>query len=435
MARTNIRQQPQLKLSDFPEEITKDGIKIYGETSYENQMATLSHYLHNTEFEGTQIEVQERRNEMMALIREYLEHKNRLQDYSDEDIAHAAECPIESDLFREFYQVPFPSPKTYEHTFIDLFAGIGGIRIPFDELGYRCVFSSEWDAKACQTYFANFGTVPFGDITKIPATKIPKHDVLLAGFPCQAFSIMGKMQGFADTRGTMFFEIERILKHHGTPYILLENVKQLVGHDGGRTFKVILEHLNALGYYVKWKVLNALDFGLPQKRERVIIVGFKDKGDCEKFSFDIPHTPYNLADILESDDRVDATLFASEHIIAKRREKTEGKKLFYPSIWHENKAGNISILDYSCALRTGASYNYLLVNGVRRPTSRELLRLQGFPEKYLIAVSHQDIRRQTGNSVAVPMIRMVANKINEIIKEKSKYETSETKRFKKAANS
>ncbi len=422
-----------LKLQSFPEVLTDEGVKIYGETSYENQIATLSHYLHNTVFEGTHLEVQQRRNKIMALIREFLEHKNRLQDYSEEDIARAAESPLEFDLFREFFQVPFPAPKNYTHTFIDLFAGIGGIRIPFDEMGYQCLFSSEWDAKACQTYFANFGTVPFGDITKIPAEKIPKHDVLLAGFPCQAFSIMGKMQGFADNRGTMFFEIERILKHHDTPYILLENVKQLVGHDGGRTFKVILERLDNLGYHVKWQVLNALDFGLPQKRERVIIVGFKSEDDCEKFSFDIPHTPYNLADILEDDKDVDPTLFASDHIIAKRQAKTIGKKIFFPSIWHENKAGNISVLDYSCALRTGASYNYLLVNGVRRPSSRELLRLQGFPEKYKIAVSHQDIRRQTGNSVAVPMIRMVANKINEIIKDKDNG-TSQTERLKAAVN-
>ncbi len=432
MAKKEIKDE--LKLEAFPEEVTEDGIRIYGETSYENQIATLSHYLHNTDFEGTHVEVQERRNELMALIREFLEHKDQLQHYTDEDIAMAAECPFQFDLFRDFYKVPFPSPKHYEHTFIDLFAGIGGIRIPFDEMGYHCLFSSEWDAKACQTYFANFGTVPFGDITKIPAQKIPKHDVLLAGFPCQAFSIMGKMQGFADTRGTMFFEIERILKYHHTPYILLENVKQLVGHDGGRTFKVILEHLGQLGYHVKWQVLNALDFGLPQKRERVIIVGFLDKADCDAFTFDIPHTPYNLADILEDDKDVDPTLFASDHIIAKRQEKTAGKNVFYPSIWHENKAGNISVLDYSCALRTGASYNYLLVNGVRRPTSRELLRLQGFPEKYKIAVSHQDIRRQTGNSVAVPMIRMVAKKINEIIKAKE-HETSKTKGLEETANS
>lgn len=430
---TNVKIKDEPKLSAFPEEVGEDGLKIYGETSYENQIAALSHYLHTTSFEGTQIEVQERRNEIMALIREFLEHKDRLDDFTDEEILKAADNPLEFDMFREFFQVPFPAPKNYEHTFIDLFAGIGGIRIPFDEMGYQCLFSSEWDAKACRTYFANFGVVPYGDITKIPAEHIPKHDVLLAGFPCQAFSIMGKMQGFADTRGTMFFEIERILKYHNTPYILLENVKQLVGHDGGRTFKVILDRLEKLGYFVKWKILNALDFGLPQKRERVIIVGFKSQEDCEKFTFEIPHTPYNLANILEDDKDVDPSLFASEHIIARRKEKTAGKNVFYPSIWHENKAGNISVLNYSCALRTGASYNYLLVNGVRRPSSRELLRLQGFPEKYRIAVSNQDIRRQTGNSVAVPMIRMVANKIDEIIKAKENG-TPEAKRLKATIN-
>lgn len=355
------------------------------------------------------------------------------QEFSEEELLLAADNPLQLDLFSEFYKVPFPSPIHYEHSFIDLFAGIGGIRIPFDELGYHCVFSSEWDAKACKTYFANFGVVPFGDISKIPAERIPQHDVLLAGFPCQAFSIMGKMLGFADTRGTMFFEIERILKYHRTPYILLENVKQLVGHDRGRTFKVILEKLHQLGYFVKWQIMNALDFGLPQKRERVIIVGFQNEEDCDAFSFDIPHTPYDLSSILEPDENVDLTLYASDHIVSRRKEQTKGKKIFYPSIWHENKAGNVSVLDYSCALRTGASYNYLLVNGVRRPTSRELLRLQGFPEKYKIVVSHQDIRRQTGNSVAVPIIRMVAQKLNEIIN-KRKHETSKIKGWQKVAN-
>lgn len=340
---------------------------------------------------------------------------------------------IQSDLFIDYSDVPFPAPAVPEFTFIDLFAGIGGIRIPYEELGGDCLFSSEWDKKACETYFANFGTVPYGDITKIPASEIPAHDLLLAGFPCQAFSIIGKMMGFADTRGTMFFEIERILKYHHTPYIMLENVKQLVGHDGGRTFKVILDRLQRLGYHVKWKVLNALDFGLPQKRERVIIVGFLDKKDYESFNFDFAPKPYNLADILEDDDKVDKGLFASDYIVSKRKKSTENKTVFYPSIWHENKSGNISVLDYSCALRTGASYNYLLVNGIRRPSSRELLRLQGFPEKFRIVVSNQDIRRQTGNSVAVPMIRMVARKIVNIIKQ-HKNETSKIERLEEAAN-
>lgn len=299
--------------------------------------------------------------------------------------------------------------------FIDLFAGIGGIRLPFDEMGYKCVFSSEWDKAAADTYEANFGERPAGDITKIASEDIPQHDLLLAGFPCQAFSIMGKMQGFKDTRGTMFFEIARILEYHKPKAILLENVKQLTTHDKGRTFAVITKTLAELGYHTKWRVLNALDFGLPQKRERIIIVGFRDKKDCDSFNFYFPKKSYSLADILEPDDKIDKKLYASEMILEKRKEKTAGKRIFYPSMWHENKSGNISVLDHACALRTGASYNYLLVNGVRRPSSRELLRLQGFPDSFKIVVPHSEIRRQTGNSVAVPMIRAIAQKMNKII--------------------
>lgn len=300
--------------------------------------------------------------------------------------------------------------------FIDLFAGIGGIRLPYDELGHTCVFSSEWDKFAADTYEANFGERPNGDITKIDAEDIPHHELLLAGFPCQAFSIIGKRQGFADTRGTMFFEIERILKCHHPEVIMLENVKQLVSHDKGNTFKVICEHLEALGYHLKYKVLNALDFGVPQKRERVIIVGFLSKSRCDAFNFDFPVKEYNLSDVLEPENDVPLSYYASEHILEKRKNKTMGKALFYPSVWHENKAGDISIHPYACALRTGASYNYQLINGVRRPTSRELLRFQGFPDSYKIVVSHQEIRKQTGNSVAVPMIRAVAKEITEIVK-------------------
>ncbi|MBQ6062583.1 MAG: DNA (cytosine-5-)-methyltransferase [Prevotella sp.] len=317
--------------------------------------------------------------------------------------------------------------------FIDLFAGIGGIRLPFDELGCTCVFSSEWDKEAAKTYAANFGDIPKGDITQIPAEAIPSHDILLAGFPCQAFSIMGKMQGFADTRGTMFFEIERILNYHHPRFVLLENVKQLVTHDKGQTFQVIVERLSKLGYHVKWQVLNALDFGLPQKRERVIIVGFFNKADYMGFQFNFSKQTYHLSDVLENDEDVDPSLFASDMIVNKRKASVVGKNIFYPSIWHENKSGNISVLDYSCALRTGASYNYLLVNGIRRPSSRELLRLQGFPDDFKIVVSHQEIRKQTGNSVAVPMIRMVAEKIYNIINA-SDYETSTIKRLETSAN-
>ena len=296
--------------------------------------------------------------------------------------------------------------------FIDLFAGIGGIRLPFEEMGDRNVFSSEIDGAACDTYEANYGHRPVGDITKIPASEIPSHDLLLAGFPCQAFSIMGLGKGFADTRGTMFFEVERILEYHRPKVVLLENVKRLVSHDRGRTFSVMIQSLKKLGYHLKWQVLNALDFGLPQKRERIIIVGFQDEKAWHHFDFSFPKQKYDLSQILESDADVDPSLYASPAIVEKRRERVKEKKIIYPSIWHENKSGNVSVLDYACALRTGASYNYLLVNGIRRPSSRELLRLQGFPDSFKIVVSHQEIRRQTGNSVPVPMIRAVAKKIH-----------------------
>lgn len=292
--------------------------------------------------------------------------------------------------------------------FIDLFAGIGGMRIPFEELGGNCVFSSEWDKQAQKTYEANFGEIPEGDITKIAASDIPEHDILLAGFPCQSFSIMGKQLGFADTRGTLFFEIERILEEKRPSAFLLENVKQLTTHDRGRTFSVIISKLERLGYYVHWSVLNALDFGLPQKRERTFIVGF-----LENYEFSFPRpvgTFVSLDKILEPEDVVDNRYFASEEIQKKRLERCSVEP-FYPSIWHENKAGNISVLPYSCALRAGASYNYLLVNGRRRLTERELFRLQGFPENFKVVVPYTVIRRQTGNAVPVPVVRAVADKM------------------------
>ncbi len=289
--------------------------------------------------------------------------------------------------------------------FIDLFAGIGGIRIPFDELGCECVFSSEWDKHAQDMYEANFGERPMGDITSIPSDRIPDHDILLAGFPCQPFSIIGNGKGFADTRGTLFFEIERIIRDKKPQAFLLENVKRLVSHDKHRTFQTILSKLKGLGYYTHWKVLNALDYGLPQKRERVIIVGFK-----ENYPFGFPEPAKkrtSLKDIIEDHSKVDKKYFASEHIIKKRLEKIKGKSIPKPSIWHENKGGNIGVHEFSCALRAGASYNYLLVDGIRRLTPREQLLLQGFPNDFKI-VSETYIGRLAGNSVPVSLIREVA---------------------------
>lgn len=421
MANLEKSSRMQLTIKDFCNKKGISAVQVYGKSSitedgnflsFSDQAAIVSHYL---QLKNRPEGVLYKKNAEQIL--------NEWSSWMDEDmtdaVAHGdmvSEPPVfQLNLFHDLLNAPFHDSASPKFTFVDLFAGIGGIRIPFTELGGKCVFSSEWDKAAQISYSYNFGEVPFGDITKINSDSIPKHDVLLAGFPCQAFSIIGRMKGFADTRGTMFFEVARILQHHQPKAILLENVKQLVSHDGGKTFKVILDTLAELGYSVKWKILNALDFGLPQKRERVIIVGFKSAAACEQFNFDFEPIAYDLASVLEDDKNVDSSLFASDMILDKRRKRVEGKNVFYPSVWHENKSGNISILPYACALRTGASYNYLLINGYRRPSSRELLRFQGFPEKFKIEVSHQEIRRQTGNSVAVPMIRAVAKKIIQLL--------------------
>jgi DNA (cytosine-5)-methyltransferase 1 len=295
-----------------------------------------------------------------------------------------------------------------EYKFIDLFAGIGGIRLGFEFYGGECVFSSEWDIFAQDTYEANFGERPAGDITKIDPNEIPNHDILLGGFPCQAFSICGDQKGFSDTRGTLFFNIEEILRIKKPYAFMLENVKNIKSHDKGRTFKIILEHLHDLGYFVHHTILNSLDFGVPQKRERAIIVGFKENID---FNFPKPlGIKPNLRYILEDDENIEKQYFVSEKIRKNRMEKVKPNYPI-PSIWHENKSGNISALEYSCALRAGASYNYLVVNGIRRPTPRELLRLQGFPDTFKIVVPYTQIRKQAGNSVTLPVIKAVAGEM------------------------
>jgi len=307
--------------------------------------------------------------------------------------------------------------------FIDLFAGIGGIRIPFEKEGGKCVFSSEIDESCKKMYKANFGDEPAGDITKIAAEDIPEHDILLAGFPCQPFSIIGNGLGFADTRGTLFFEIERILQVKQPRAFLLENVRQLKNHDKGRTFKVILSKLRALGYHVSWSILDARDFGLPQKRTRVFLVGFKDDTD---FVFPTGTAKKKtLKDILEKHENVDKKHFASEHIRNKRLEMVKGKKIISPAIWHENKGGNIGINDFSCALRAGGSYNYLLVDGIRRLTPREMLRLQGYPDEYKIVVPDTQARKQAGNSVPIPVVREIAKRIIAAMQKGDKHEHSE----------
>lgn len=323
--------------------------------------------------------------------------------------------------------------------FIDLFAGIGGIRLGFESVGGHCVFSSEFDEDACKTYEANFGEHPSGDITKIDAKDIPDFDILLGGFPCQAFSIIGKKEGFAnETCGTLFFDIERILKEKKPAAFMLENVRNLTAHDNGKTFRIIKEHLEKLGYYVYAKVLNALDYGVPQNRERIIIVGFLENVD---FSFPepIPESERTiLSDILENN--VDKKYYVRDAIRESRLARLRDKNYPKPYISHENMAGSITPHPYSSALRAGASANYILINDERRPTERELLRIQGFPDDYKIVVPYGKIKKQTGNSVAVPVIKAVAR---EMIAALKKYyecggvengKSSETERFQTSYN-
>ncbi len=305
-------------------------------------------------------------------------------------------------------------PDNPAFRFIDLFAGIGGIRIPFQELNGECVFSSEWDKFSQKTYKVNFGEVPSGDITKIEAKEIPDFDVLLGGFPCQPFSQAGLHKGFDDTRGTMFFEIERIIMKKRPKAFLLENVKQLKGHDGGRTFRIIVQHLKELGYTVDAKILRASDFGVPQIRERIYIVGFDKRyfRISEDYHFPYPEATgivTRVGDILETN--VDEKYTISDKLWeGHQRRKIENQK--------QGKGFGFSLCNAESPYTRTISARYykdgseVLIEQVgknpRKLTPRECARLQGFPEQFIIPVSDAQAYKQFGNSVAVPVIRAIA---------------------------
>lgn len=301
--------------------------------------------------------------------------------------------------------------------FIDLFAGIGGIRIPFQEMGGECVFTSEWDSYAVKTYTTNFGGEVFGDITQIKSEDIPDFDVLLGGFPCQPFSQAGLHKGFSDTRGTLFFEVERIIKDKRPKAFLLENVKQLVGHDHGNTFKVIIEHLRNLNYSVDFKVLAAKDFGLPQIRERIYIVGFDKEyyNLDDDFHYEFPEppcTPTKVGDILQ--DNVNEKYTISDklwegHKNRKANNKSNGKGFGY-SLFDADSPYTSTI---SARYYKDGSEALIAQDGKnpRKLTPRECARLQGFPEDYIIPVSDCRAYKQFGNSVAIPVIRAIAKKM------------------------
>ena len=318
---------------------------------------------------------------------------------------------------KDTQKVPFPNVDEGSERFryVDLFAGIGGIRIPFAEQGGRCVFSSEWDKFAQKTYRINFGETPSGDITKIDVDDIPDTDVVMGGFPCQPFSQAGLKRGFSDTRGTLFFEIERIIRAKRPKAYLLENVKQLKGHDNGRTLGVIVERLRNLDYSVDYAILRAADFGVPQNRERIYIVGFDKRLYGNDVSFDFPDPPMaatRLGDILEAN--VDERYTISDRLwLGHQRRKAEHKAKgngFGYTLFNEDSpyANTISARYY----KDGSE---ILIDqpgkNPRRLTPRECARLQGFPESFVIPVSDTQAYRQFGNSVAVPVVRAIAHEL------------------------
>ena len=301
---------------------------------------------------------------------------------------------------------------------VDLFAGIGGIRLGFEQAfgDIECVFTSEINKFANMTYKANFGDDHiFGDITKINESDVPDHDILLAGFPCQPFSQAGLKKGFTDTRGTLFFDIERILLAKQPKAFLLENVKQLKGHDKGRTFQTIIDHLNKAGYKVFYEILKARDFGLPQNRERIYIVGFLD----HSINFDFPkptNLPTRVGDIL--DDVVDGKYTISDKLWSGHKRRKELNKL-------NGKGFGYGLFNKDSAYTNTISARYykdgseILIEqenkNPRKLTPREACRLQGFPEDYIISVSDAQAYKQFGNSVAVPVIKAIATEIKKAL--------------------
>ncbi len=292
----------------------------------------------------------------------------------------------------------------------DFFCGIGGFHIAAASLGHRVVVACDIDEEARRAYAANFAILPYGDICTLNEKEVPDFDLLFSGFPCQPFSIIGKRNGFADDRGTLFFQLSRFISEKKPIGIILENVKQLATAKGGTLLQCMIEELSDLGYHADYRVLNTLDFELPQNRERVYIAASLRSLESFKWPSDaVSMTP--LSDILESDP--DPKHFASEEIRAKRHRAHTAEAS--PMIWHENKSGNISSHPWSCALRAGASYNYLLVDGNRRLTPRETLRLHGFPDSWKIVCSDSQTKKQTGNAVSVPVARAMIKAMGEYL--------------------
>ena len=384
--------------------------------------AVITHYLHNID----NVVAKYFKKDDLKYIKEYVQYEEE-----ENNLSMVAEDALQQLLF-EVNDVPFPTPENYKFKFIDLFAGIGGFRLAMQNLGGKCVFTSEWDKDAQKTYRANFGEVPFGDITKEETKKfIPDgFDVLCAGFPCQAFSIAGKRGGFEDTRGTLFFDVAEVIKRKKPKAIFLENVKGLRNHNGGKTLATILNVLrNDLDYFVpEPQIINAKDFGVPQQRERIYIVGFRKDQGVTEFEYPKPlKKKLKFADVKEK--KVPATkYFLSTQYVQtlinhKERHESKGNGFGYAIIPDDGIANSIVVggmgrernlvYDHRITDFTPTTHIKGIVNreGIRKMTPREWARLQGFPDKYVIPVADASAYKQFGNSVAVPAIQATANEI------------------------
>ncbi len=330
----------------------------------------------------------------------------------------------------EVNNIPFPTLKNPKFEFIDLFAGIGGFRLALQNLGGKCVFTSEWDKYAQETYKANFGETPFGDITKINEQDVPDHDILCAGFPCQAFSIAGKKGGFEDTRGTLFFDVARIIKEKKPKAFFLENVKGLRMHDKGKTLRTILKTLREdLEYYVpEPEIINAKDYGVPQNRERIFIVGFRKDLNVPDFNYPEPLQKSLVFEDVKEENEVSVKYYLSTQYLQtlkthKSRHEGKGNGFGYMVIPDDRIANAIVV--GGMGRERNLVYDDRLTNfkpitkirgevnreGIRRMTPREWARLQGFPDNFNIVVSDAQAYKQFGNSVAVPAIKATANEI------------------------
>lgn len=395
----------------------------------DNRKAVLTHYLHNYD-NGVKDHFEEEATEYLKQIVEYKNEEEKQNFVSD--------IALQQLLF-EVENVPFPTPKNYSFKFIDLFAGIGGFRMAMQNLGGKCVFTSEWDENAKKTYRANYGETPFGDITK-ERTKnyIPEDfDVLCAGFPCQAFSIAGKRGGFEDTRGTLFFDVAEVIKTRKPKAIFLENVKGLRNHNGGKTLATILNVLrNDLGYYVpEPQIVNAKDFGVPQNRERIYIVGFRNDLNIKSFSYPSPLEEKVFFKKVKEENVVPTKYYLSTQYLQtlishKERHASKGNGFGYEIIKDDEISNAIvvggmgrernlvidnRITDYTPTTHIKGEVNR---QGIRKMTPREWARLQGFPDNFIIPVADASAYKQFGNSVAVPAIQATAEKIIDLIKAK-----------------